>query len=285
MTMRLGGPLAGADASIMGDPELWASGLAALGYTACYFPPLVKPASETVKAYARAAQKHGLLLAEVGAWSNPIDPNPEKARIALEKCITNLQIAEDIGARCCVNITGSRNPHKWDAPHPDNLTDETFEMVVETTRKIIDAVKPTRTFYTLETMPWSFPDSPESYLTLLKAIDRPALGVHMDPVNLVNCPRHYYNTTALINSFFDKLGPHIKSAHGKDIVIENKLTLHLNECRPGTGALDYRAFLRGLARLGPDMTLMLEHLPTAEEYALAARHVREVAKEVSVVIQ
>jgi sugar phosphate isomerase/epimerase len=283
--MRLGGPLAGVDAAVSGDPELWASGLAALGYSACYFPPLVKPARDVVDAYGRAAAKHGLMMAEVGAWSNPIDPNPEKAKVALEKCITNLQVAEDVGARCCVNIVGSRNPVKWDAPHAENLTEETFELVVETTRRIIDAVKPRRTFYTLETMPWVFPDSVESYLRLIKAIDRPALGVHMDPVNLVNCPRLYYNTTGLIEEFFAKLGPWIKSAHGKDIVIENKLTLHLNECRPGTGALDYRAFLRGLERLGPEMPLMLEHLPSAEEYSLAAKYVRELAKEISVEVR
>lgn len=283
--MRLGGPLAGVDASVSGDPESWASGLTTLGYTACYFPPLVKPARDTVNAYARAAKKHGLMIAEVGAWSNPIDPDPAKAQIAFDKCITNLQVAEDIGAKCCVNIVGSRNPHKWDGPHPDNLTDETFERVVETTRRIIDAVKPTRTFYTLETMPWSFPDSSDSYLRLIKAIDRSALGVHMDPVNLVNSPRLYYDTTALINDFFNKLGPYIKSAHGKDIVIENKLTLHFNECRPGIGALDYRAFLRGLDRLGPDMALMLEHLPSAEEYCQASLYVRRLAQEISVVIQ
>ncbi len=283
--MRLGGPLAGVDASVSGDPELWASGLAALGYTACYFPALGKPPKDLVNAYARAAQKHGLMMAEVGAWSNPIDPDKAKAAIALEKCKANLQIAEDIGARCCVNIVGSRNPAKWDGPHRDNLTDETFEQVVATTREIIDAVKPTRTFYTLETMPWIFPDSPDSYLRLIKAIDRPGFGVHLDPVNLVNCPARYFNTTGLINECFEKLGSYIKSAHGKDIAIENKLTLHLNECRPGTGALDYKAFLSGLDKLGPEVPLMLEHLPTADEYALAAKYVRQVAGEIGVVIQ
>jgi sugar phosphate isomerase/epimerase len=283
--MRLGGPLAGVDASVSADPALWASGLAARGFTACYFPPLVKPPRDLVNAYADAASRHGLIIAEVGAWSNPIDPDPAKAAIALEKCKTNLQIAQDIGARCCVNIAGSRNPGKWDGPHPENLTDETFDRIVQTTREIIDAVKPTHTFYTLETMPWIFPDSPDSYLRLIRAIDRPGFGVHMDPVNLVNCPVRYFNTTALINEFFQKLGPHIKGAHGKDILIENKLTLHLNECRPGTGVLDYRAFLTGLDRLGPDFALMLEHLPTAEEYALAAQHVRQVASQIGVVIK
>ena len=49
-------------------------------------------------------------------------------------------------------------------------------MIVETTRQIIDAVKPTRTYYTLETMPWAYPDSARSYAQLLEAIDRPRLA-------------------------------------------------------------------------------------------------------------
>jgi hypothetical protein len=35
-------------------------------------------------------------------------------------------------------------------------------MIVETTRSIIDAGKPTRTFFALDTMHWAYPDSPDS---------------------------------------------------------------------------------------------------------------------------
>jgi sugar phosphate isomerase/epimerase len=55
--------------------------------------------------------------------------------------------------------------------------------------------------------------------------------------------------------------------------------VHLDEVRPGLGNLDYATFLRGLDRLDPDIPIMLEHLATEEEYDLAARYVRSVAKE------
>ena len=45
------------------------------------------------------------------------------------------------------------------------------------------------------------------------------------------------------------------------------------------GKLDYATFLRELSKL-PDTPLMLEHLPNAEEYRLAAEHIRSVAKRV-----
>ena len=51
------------------------------------------------------------------------------------------------------------------------------------------------------------------------------------------------------------------------------------EVRPGLGGLDYRVFLRELATLDPDLPLMLEHLPSLEEYAIAGAHIRAVAAE------
>ena len=83
----------------------------------------------------------------------------------------------------------------------------------------------------------------DSNLKLLKAIDRPQLAVHFDPVNIVNSPRRYFNTGALIKECFDKLGPHIKSCHAKDILMHDKLTVHLDEVRPGLGNLDLNILL------------------------------------------
>ena len=45
---------------------------------------------------------------------------------------------------------------------------------------LIDAVKPKRTFLSIEMMPWSFPSGPDEYVRLIKAVDRQAFGVHLD---------------------------------------------------------------------------------------------------------
>ncbi|MCE9589893.1 MAG: sugar phosphate isomerase/epimerase [Planctomycetes bacterium] len=280
--MRLGGPVLDKPA----DPEAWVQSHLRQGYSAAYAPNLDAAAPDVVRAYRETAAKHNLLIAEVGAWSNPISPDNEKRTAGLAICKKRLAIADELGARSCVNIVGSRNPAKWDGPHPENLTEATFDMIVQCVREIVDAVKPTRTFYTLETMPWIWPDSPDAYLRLLKAIDRTRVAVHLDPVNMVNCPSRAYDTGGFIRDCFAKLGPYIKSCHGKDIVLHPKLTVHLDECRPGTGVLDYAAFLRELGRLDPDTPLMLEHLPPEEsEYRAAADHVRAVAAREGVTIR
>ena len=105
-------------------------------------------------------------------------------------------------------------------------------MIIETTRQIIDAVRPTHSFYTLETMPWMYPDSVESYIALFNAIDRPRFAVHLDPVNLVCSPQRYFNNAALLHTFFEHLGPHIRSCHAKDILLADRLTTHLDEVIP-----------------------------------------------------
>lgn len=268
--MRLGGPVYDYQ-----SPAQWVAAVQAAGYRAAYCPVEAAAGSAVIAAYAQAARQADIVIAEVGAWSNPLSPEAATRQAALEKCQRQLALAEEIGALCCVNISGSRGA-QWDGPHPDNLTPATFDLIVETVRAILDAVKPRRAGYSLETMPWAYPDSVDSYLRLIAAIDRPAFGAHFDPVNLISSLELYTHNGAFIRDAFDRLGPHMKSVHLKDVRLEPRLTLHLEEVRPGLGSLDYRALLTSAQRLDPDLPIMLEHLPR-EEYPPAAAYVRETA--------
>jgi len=277
--MRLGAPLP----DPVSDPALWVAAVKAKGYRAAYCPLDGSEDFATIRAFAQAAEQAGIVIAETGAWSNPLSPVESIRSSAMEKCEIMLALADEIGARCCVNIAGSLGK-KWDGPHPADLTAETFNLIVETTRTIIDAVRPKRTYFTLEPMPWMYPDSIESYERLIRAIDRPQFGVHFDPVNLINSPQRYFFNGNFILDFIAHLGSEIRSVHAKDILLQDNLTVHLDEVRPGLGGLDYRTLLRGLDRLEPDLPLMLEHLPQASEYDLAAAYVRGVAEDVGVVL-
>ena len=277
--MRLGAPLP----EPVTDPALWVAAVKAKGYLAAYCPLDGSEDFATIRAFAQAAEQAGIVIAETGAWSNPLSPVESIRRGAMEKCEIMLALADEVGARCCVNIAGSLGK-KWDGPYPADLTSETFDLIVETTRAIIDAVRPKRTYYTLEPMPWMYPNSIESYERLIRAIDRPQFGVHFDPVNLINSPQRYFFNGDFILDFIAHLGSEIRSVHAKDILLQDQLTVHLDEVRPGLGGLDYRTLLRGLDRLEPDLPLMLEHLPQASEYDLAAAYVRGVAEDVGVVV-
>jgi len=128
-------------------------------------------------------------------------------------------------------------------------------------------------------MCWAYPYSADTYLELIKAIDRKQFGVHCDPTNLMCSPDRFYHSGSVIREFFDKLGPMIRSCHAKDAALEPKPLAHLSEVRPGLGGLDYKTFLTELTKY-PDVPLMLEHLSGAEEYKLAADHLRTVAASI-----
>ncbi len=277
---RLGGPIF----ETYSGPDEWVRAVRKKRYGAAYCPVGCDAENGVVESYARAAADADIVIAEVGAWSNPLSPDEQTRRDALENCRRSLELAERIGARCCVNIAGSRGP-MWHGPNPWDLSDEGFDAVVESVRDIIDAVNPTRSFYSLEAMPWMFPDSPETYRKLIDAIDRKGFAVHLDPVNMINSPRCCFDNARIISECFRQLGPWIRSCHGKDIVLEQgPCFVRFQEVRPGTGCLDYEVFLRELSTLDADTPLMLEHLSTEEEYDLAAEHVREVARRIDVAL-
>lgn len=275
--VRLGGPVFGAPE----DPVAWAEEHVGMGYSAAYCPVKFNDPPELKKAFVEAAENAGLVIAEVGAWSNPLSRNEEERRQALQKNIEALALADEIGAVCAVNIAGSFG-EDWAGVHVDNTSSEFFDACVETTRKIIDAVKPKRAFYTLETMPYTIPDSPDVYLELIKAIDRRQFACHLDPVNLINSPRRFYRNGDFIRECFSLLGPYIKSCHAKDVMLQNKALVHLDEVRPGLGGLDYKVLLQELAALPKPVPLMIEHLSTPEEYRQAAEYIRGVGREIGV---
>jgi len=274
--MRLGAELDGT----FDDPDRWIAALRERGYDAAIFPLDGDPPLDLARALAEAARRADVLIAEVGAWSNPLHPDPDVRREKIELCRRRLALADEIGARCCVNVAGSRG-EDWLWAHPLNYAEHTFDLVVESLRSIVDAVKPRRTFYTVETMPWMVPDSPQAYLKLLEAVDRPAVAVHLDVANMMNCPSRYLANADFIRECFDLLAPRIKSCHAKDVILERELTVMLREVPPGKGGLDYRTYLRCLDRLGPDAPLLIEEFGDAA-HRRSAEYLRALAAEVGV---
>jgi len=276
--VRLGGPIYLKSE----DPEEQAKKHRDLGYRAAYCPSVSLADSTKIQAIARAFEKNDVVIAEVGRWVNLLDANPERRKENLQKVTDGLALAEAVGAKCCVDIAGSFNEESWFGPHPDNLSRRFFDAAVENARKIIDAVKPRRTSFCYEMMGWSIPDSPDSYLELIKAVDRKAFAVHLDPCNLVNSPSRFYRNADLIDDAYDKLGRWIVSCHAKDLAWEIEMNVHFREVIPGTGAIDYGKFLRRHVALPHQPPLMLEHLKDEAEYDRAREFIFSKGKEIGV---
>jgi sugar phosphate isomerase/epimerase len=276
--VRLGGPVFLED----DDPGLLAARHRELGYRAAYAPDIDPGDRERIRACTAEFVGQDVVIAEVGAWVNLLDLNSEKRKKNVEFVTNRLALADELGARCCVDIAGSYNPEAWDGPHPDNFSRRFFDDTVSTVRRVIDAVRPTRTRFTIEMMGWTLPSTPEQYLELIQAVDRKAFGVHVDVCNMINSPEKIYDSTGLIRDCFQKLGPWVVSCHAKDVAWVKGSQVHFQEVIPGRGELDYGTYLREIARLQADVPLMIEHLSGPEEYRQAADHIRQVAQEAGV---
>jgi sugar phosphate isomerase/epimerase len=275
LPIRLGGP----SFAKTEDPEELALAHRKLGYRAAYCPGVALKDTDRIRAISDAFAKHDVVIAEVGRWCNLQDADAEKRRQNLAAVTEGLALAEAIGARCCVDIAGSFSTTQWYGPHPDNLSAKFFDAAVDNARKIIDAVKPKRAKFCYEMMGWAVPDSPESCLKLVKAVDRPAFGVHVDICNLINSPEKFYHNTALINECFDKLGQWVVSCHAKDLTWDVEMNVHFREVAPGKGSLDYATYLKRVAELPQGAPLMLEHLSKAEDYTGAREYIFEVGRK------
>ena len=259
------------------DPVALAQEHRRLGYSAAYCPKVDSMDSSKIRAIREAFAKENVVIAEVGAWKNLLDPDPVKRKDSFDYVADRLALAEAVQATCCVDIAGSFNPTVWYGPHPGNLSQEFFDATVETCRRLIDQVNPKHTKYTVEMMGWSVPNSPDAYVKLIKAVDRKAFAVHLDVCNGINSPERFYNNAGYIRECFQKLGPWIMSCHAKDVAWIPELQMRFAEVIPGRGQVDYTAYLTELAKLPHQPPLMLEHLKDDVEYAEAREYIRKKA--------
>ncbi|MCR5120581.1 MAG: sugar phosphate isomerase/epimerase [Lachnospiraceae bacterium] len=279
--MRLGGAIEKA----YKDPGEWVSLAKDLRYSAVLSPVDASADSGVRQEYLKAAKENDLLIAEVGVWKNCLSGNEAERKNAMEYAKAQLALAEELGANCCVNIIGSRSRIAWDGFAAENYGDDFYTMAVDSVREIIDAVKPERTYYSIEPMPWVLPDSPEQYLKLIKDVDRKAFGVHLDFVNMINCPEKYCRSTEFIRHCFELLGPYIKSIHAKDVLMEQAYTTLIHEVKPGEGSLDYPEILKMVEKLGEDTPVFVEHMSGYETYKKAAAYVRAKAEEAGISVK
>ena len=254
-------------------PEEWAGKHKSLGLEAINFHLTCNDDEKLVDEYVKCVKNSGLTIAEVGIWQNTLALDEDKRKEAVRYAIGQLELADRIGARCCVNILGARGP-RWDGAYRENYSEETWKLGVATIREIIDAVCPVNTFFTIEPMPWMIPDGPDEYLKLIEAVDRDRFAVHMDVFNWMTSPRRYFHNEEFIDECFAKLGDKVKSCHLKDVRMEEDYTLFFRETYLGNGGINIKHLVDTALSYDEDMTFIVEHLDTDEEYIRSVRYIQ-----------
>ena len=259
-------------------PQQWAQKHRELGCGSVVFPVNCEASPETIDAYRKAAEQEGLIIAEVGIWKNVLAVDNREREEAVAYSINQLKMADEIGAKCCVNIVGTPHGPIWDGGYPGNFSKETWKMAVDSIQHIIDEANPVNTKFSIEPMPWMIPTGPDEYLRLIGDVDREAFGVHMDLINMVNCPQRYFFAEEFMEECFSKLKGRILSCHIKDVLLLNEFTFQLRECACGEGTLPLEKYAQLATAENPDMPMIIEHLHSDEEYLQSLSYLQKRLK-------
>ena len=259
------------------SPEEWAKKHREAGLSSVVFPLSSNAALADIDAYAKACRDFDLVIAEVGIWKNVLAPDVKEREENFAYAKHQLELAEYLGADCCVNITGAKGDI-WDGGYKENYTQETYEEIIAGTQKLIDSVNPKNTCFALEPMSWMHPDSPEDYLQMVKDIDREAFGVHLDIVNMISSPQRYFANEAFTDHAIALLGDRIRSCHIKDVVLVHQLPVSLREVPCGEGGFNLKHYIERINALNPDMPVIIEHLDSDEAFLKAVAYLKGLFK-------
>jgi sugar phosphate isomerase/epimerase len=131
--IRFGGPIfststraAGAGEShgaTADDPVALARAHTAKGFTAAYAPQVRLHEADKIAAIRKAFADEGVLIAEVGYWENLVDSDTGSRQANRQAMVNALALAEELGARCAVDIFGSYCHGNGNSQHaPQNLS-------------------------------------------------------------------------------------------------------------------------------------------------------------------
>ena len=255
----------------------WAEKQVNLGCGAVVFPVQSDEPIEKIDSYKKAAEEHGLLIAEIGIWRNALSPDAEERKKNMDYCVEQLKLADYLGARCAVNVAGAFGP-RWDGHYRENFTAEARKATVKMVQEIIDRADVKNTYFTLEPMPWMIPTGPKDYLKLIDEVDRDRFAVHLDIINMTNSADRYFNPEEFVDECAELLGNKIRSCHIKDIHLKEEYTLQLEECAPGCGEFPLAYYIKKMDEIDNDMPIIVEHLETDEEYIKYLTYVQELVK-------
>ena len=242
--------------------------------------PLATPQADAVRLRSLLADENVRLFQVTGYWQNLVTPDETARRESVRVVQAALRLAGWMGARGIDTGPGSMNPDGPWFPHPDNWTANAEAQLVRSLRECARAAEDNGVFLSLESHQLVTPRSPEIALRILDAVDSPWVRCDYDSANWIDL-HSIYDTSSALDAHFDLLGRHIVSAHAKDIWLENRLAVHLQDGCPGKGIMDFSTLFRRLEALDPDYPAIAEGNSTEELPAVGSLF-HETAKSLGI---
>lgn len=243
--------------------------IAALGFSGMgmHYPgdPLEQPLAEALRT-RDLLRDNGIALVQFwGAYPSIISRDESVRRAGVQICRHVIQRAAELGAHMAsLRPTSMYDGYQW-APHADNFLPETEDRLVRSLAEVGETAAQFGMPVAMECHLTTTLGEPAKIRRIIERSNPDWIGVNADVVNFVKDIDSVYDTTAVIDHFFDQLGPYVRAAHLKDVTVGEQLVLHIDECVPGTGLLDWERLFRRFEALLPDGFMLIEHLRRLED--------------------
>lgn len=199
----------------------------------------------------RAFHRHGIQIAVLGCYVNPIHPDPATRGVLLGLFKEHLRFARDFGCGLVALETGSINADY--SFHPDNHGERAFQMFLASIAGLVEEAEKFGVLVGIEGVTTHVVYSPARMRRILDAMGSNNLQVVFDPVNLLSAD-NYQDQEGIMKEAFDLYGDRIVVIHAKDFVIEGRA---FKAVRAGRGRLDYELLL-GMIKRKPYISVLLE---------------------------
>ncbi|MBZ0303425.1 MAG: sugar phosphate isomerase/epimerase [Anaerolineae bacterium] len=236
---------------------------------------------------AEAARVRDLLAGEgvrlyqvTGYWQNLVSSDESIRGESVRTVQAALRLAGWLGARGIDTGPGSMNPDGPWFPHPDNWKPAARRQLVKSLKECAAAAEEAGVYLSLESHPLVTLETPEITREVLDEVDSPWVRCDYDSANWIAL-REIFDTGAALNHHFDVMGDTIVSCHAKDIWVENRLALHLQDGCPGRGRMDFRTLFRRMEALSPDYPVIVEGAQT-EDLPMVSALFHELAVELGI---
>jgi sugar phosphate isomerase/epimerase len=220
------------------------------------------------------------LYQATGFWQNLVTPDESKRKDSVKTLQGALRLAGWMGARGIDTGPGSMHPDGPWFPHPDNWTATSRKQLVKSLKEAAPVAEEAGVFLSLEGHQLVVLESAEVTRDILAEVNSPWVRSDYDSANWIT-RETVFNTAAAVNHHFDVLGNYIVSCHAKDIWIENRLALHLQDGCPGKGLMDFRALFTRMEALNPDYPVIAEGNST-EELPAVSELFQRTARELGI---
>ena len=161
---------------------------------------------------------HGVQIAVLGCYVNPIHPDPMTRKSLLGLFKEHLRYARDFGNGLVALETGSVNADY--SPHPENHGETAFQQSLASIAELVAEAEKFGVIVGIEAVTSHVVSTPQKMRRMLDTVASNNLQVVFDPVNLLSLENHH-EQERVIGESLELFGDRIAIIHAKDFVVEN----------------------------------------------------------------